>query len=79
MVDIPTSVSKGVPDFCTVYVISKSKISSVRNASRPAPFASPLYKQIQQMQEQANSNGFSPDAYPRRIPSMRGLLFPLPN
>ncbi|CAA2970804.1 U-box domain-containing 52-like isoform X1 [Olea europaea subsp. europaea] len=71
MVDIPTSVSKGVPDFCTVYVISKSKISSVRNASRPAPFASPLYKQIQQMQEQANSNGFSPDAHPRRIPSMR--------
>ncbi|KAL2555367.1 Protein kinase protein with adenine nucleotide alpha hydrolase-like domain [Forsythia ovata] len=70
MVDLPSSVSKGAPDFCTVYVISKSKISSVRNACRPAPFASPLYKQIRQLQE-ANSNGFSPDGRPRRIPSMR--------
>ncbi|XP_019198806.1 PREDICTED: U-box domain-containing protein 52-like [Ipomoea nil] len=46
VMDIPTCVSKGAPDFCTVYVISKAKISSVRNASRPAPFMSPLYNQI---------------------------------
>ncbi|KAL9665619.1 hypothetical protein QQ045_021040 [Rhodiola kirilowii] len=31
--DIPGSVSKSAPDFCTVYIISKGKISSVRNAS----------------------------------------------
>ncbi|CAE5957687.1 unnamed protein product [Arabidopsis arenosa] len=36
--DLPTSVSKAAPDFCNVYVISKGKISSLRNASRPAPY-----------------------------------------
>ncbi|GLU21878.1 hypothetical protein SLE2022_379900 [Rubroshorea leprosula] len=45
--DIPSSVSKAAPDFCTVYVISKGKISSARNASRAAPFASPVLDQIQ--------------------------------
>uniref|UniRef100_A0A7N0V3E9 RING-type E3 ubiquitin transferase n=1 Tax=Kalanchoe fedtschenkoi TaxID=63787 RepID=A0A7N0V3E9_KALFE len=45
--DIPGSVSRVAPDFCTVYIISKGKISSVRNALRPAPFSSPLYTQIQ--------------------------------
>ncbi|KAL8538559.1 hypothetical protein ACS0TY_000539 [Phlomoides rotata] len=74
-VDVPTSVSKGSPDFCTVYVISKTKISSVRNASRMAPFISPLMPQLQSMVEQANSNAIvmSPDARvtPRHMPSMR--------
>ncbi|XP_057510750.1 U-box domain-containing protein 35-like [Actinidia eriantha] len=44
--DIPGSVSKGVPDFCTVYVISKGKISLTRSASRPAPAVSPLRNEI---------------------------------
>ncbi|XP_073129749.1 U-box domain-containing protein 35-like [Henckelia pumila] len=45
--DIPGSVLKGVPDFCTVYVIHKGKISSTRAASRPAPsIVSPLHRQI---------------------------------
>ncbi|KAI4376846.1 hypothetical protein MLD38_014559 [Melastoma candidum] len=35
--DVPTTVSKGVPDFCTVYVISKGRISSVKSASGPPP------------------------------------------
>lgn len=35
--DVPGSVSKGVPDFCNVYVISKGKISSMKSASRSAP------------------------------------------
>ncbi|XP_020204948.1 U-box domain-containing protein 52-like [Cajanus cajan] len=39
--DIPGIVSKGAPDFCTVYVISKSKIQSMRSASRPAPAVVP--------------------------------------
>ncbi|XP_009610856.1 U-box domain-containing protein 52-like isoform X2 [Nicotiana tomentosiformis] len=65
--DIPSTVSKGAPDFCTVYVISKSKISSVKNASRPAPMASPLYKQIQQLEEQVNSGGITPTARTRAI------------
>ncbi|KAH6801670.1 kinase with adenine nucleotide alpha hydrolases-like domain-containing protein [Perilla frutescens var. frutescens] len=46
------SVSKTAPDFCTVYVISKTKISSVRNASRPAPFVSPVIAHLQKMDEQ---------------------------
>ncbi|KAF8025332.1 hypothetical protein BT93_F2237 [Corymbia citriodora subsp. variegata] len=51
--NIPSSVSKGAPDFCTVYVISKGKVSSVRNASRPSPYASPLLDQIQNLNEQS--------------------------
>ncbi|EYU39810.1 hypothetical protein MIMGU_mgv1a024838mg [Erythranthe guttata] len=50
-VDIPMSVSKTAPDFCTVYVISKTKISSVKNASRLAQFVSPLKAQIHQMEQ----------------------------
>ncbi|CAH9124828.1 unnamed protein product [Cuscuta epithymum] len=71
--DIPTLTSKAAPDFCTVYVISKTKISSVRNASRPAPFASPLYNQILQIQEQSHSNPATPDFRPKNVPSMRGF------
>ncbi|KAK6791710.1 hypothetical protein RDI58_010791 [Solanum bulbocastanum] len=65
--DIPSTVSKGAPDFCTVYVISKSKISSVKNASRPAPMASPLYNKIQQLEEHVHSGGFTPTATSRAI------------
>ncbi|XP_031092213.1 U-box domain-containing protein 52-like [Ipomoea triloba] len=56
VMDVPTCVSKGAPDFCTVYVISKAKISSVRNASRPAPFMSPLYNQINKKNEEQQEN-----------------------
>ncbi|GMG99269.1 hypothetical protein Nepgr_001109 [Nepenthes gracilis] len=35
--DIPTCITKGAPEFCTVYVISKGKILSVRSATRPVP------------------------------------------
>ncbi|XAR57669.1 Non-specific serine/threonine protein kinase, partial [Bertholletia excelsa] len=44
--DIPGSISKGVPNFCTVYVISKGKISFQRSATRSAPATSPLRDQI---------------------------------
>ncbi|WCJ29418.1 protein kinase family protein [Euphorbia peplus] len=39
--DVPSSIIKFAPDFCSVYVISKGKIVSVRTAQRPA--ASPSY------------------------------------
>ncbi|ONK70170.1 uncharacterized protein A4U43_C05F30990 [Asparagus officinalis] len=45
--DIPSNISKGAPDFCTVWVISKGKVQSVRNAVRAAPTISPLRAQIQ--------------------------------
>ncbi|XVF86253.1 hypothetical protein PTKIN_Ptkin18bG0025800 [Pterospermum kingtungense] len=44
--DIPSCVSKASPDFCTVYVISKGKVSSLKNATRSAPYSSPLLDQI---------------------------------
>ncbi|KAK6912395.1 Protein kinase domain [Dillenia turbinata] len=46
LTDIPGTVSKIAPDFCSVYVISKGKISSIRSATRPAPAVSPLRNQI---------------------------------
>ncbi|XP_047171122.1 U-box domain-containing protein 35-like [Vigna umbellata] len=44
-----TSISKGAPDFCTVFIISKGKISSVRNATRPAAHTSPLLIHIRNL------------------------------
>ena len=35
-IDVPTSLVKMAPDFCSVYVISKGKLISARNAHRPA-------------------------------------------
>ncbi|XP_008782816.2 U-box domain-containing protein 35-like [Phoenix dactylifera] len=45
--DVATNISKGAPDFCTVYIISKGKVSSMRNAVRSAPAVSPYRAQIQ--------------------------------
>ncbi|XP_074581027.1 U-box domain-containing protein 52-like [Curcuma longa] len=46
--DLSTAIYKGVPDFCTVYIISKGKIFSLRNASRPPPtIPPPIRSQIQ--------------------------------
>ncbi|OEL35258.1 Cytochrome P450 709B2, partial [Dichanthelium oligosanthes] len=44
--DIPTTISKGAPDFCSVYVVNKGKVSSQRNSIRAAPRVSPLRSQI---------------------------------
>lgn len=35
--DVPTTISKEAPDFCTVYIILNGKVWSCRNATRPAP------------------------------------------
>ncbi|KAI3728256.1 hypothetical protein L6452_16889 [Arctium lappa] len=40
--DIPGSILKGMPNFCTVYIISKGKISATKASSRPPPYISPL-------------------------------------
>ncbi|XP_020102437.1 U-box domain-containing protein 51-like [Ananas comosus] len=53
--DVSTSISRNAPDFCTVYVISKGKVSSQRNAVRAAPAVSPLRAQIQ------NQSSIKPD------------------
>ncbi|KAF8097537.1 hypothetical protein N665_0286s0046 [Sinapis alba] len=46
--DIPVIITKNAPDFCTVYVITKGKLSTKRTASRAAPSVSPLRIEIQQ-------------------------------
>ncbi|KAM0884947.1 hypothetical protein ACQ4PT_030649 [Festuca glaucescens] len=52
--DIPTTICKGAPDFCTVYVINKgNKVSSQRNSIRQAPRVSPLRSQIQNLSNAA--------------------------
>ncbi|KAL5825737.1 hypothetical protein ACOSQ3_021800 [Xanthoceras sorbifolium] len=53
--DIPSCASKVAPDFCTVYVVSKGKVSSVRNASRSAPFTSPLLNQLKRQNSQCET------------------------
>ncbi|KAJ4792098.1 Kinase protein with adenine nucleotide alpha hydrolases-like domain [Rhynchospora pubera] len=45
--DVPAYVMKNAPDFCTVFLISKGKASSVRKAVRDAPTVSPLRTQIE--------------------------------
>jgi hypothetical protein len=71
--DIPTTISKGAPDFCTVYVINKLKASSTRNAIRAAPRVSPLRSQIQQQQQsqQQTSQATTPLAPKAEAPSQR--------
>ncbi|KAG6402296.1 hypothetical protein SASPL_139174 [Salvia splendens] len=59
--DMPSSVSKLAPDFCTVYVISKAKISSVKNASRSTPLVSPVISHLQKMEDQSSCSG---DSFP---------------
>ncbi|XP_022952249.1 U-box domain-containing protein 35-like isoform X1 [Cucurbita moschata] len=54
------SVSKGAPDFCTVYVISKGKVSSVRNASRSAPSFSPLHEHLQKLSKPIVQGAITP-------------------
>ncbi|KAJ1438034.1 UspA [Sesbania bispinosa] len=45
--DVPSVVSKGAPQFCTVYIISKGKISSVRTATAPLPKPTPRNNTLQ--------------------------------
>lgn len=33
--DVPTTLSKNAPEFCTVYVIAKGKVQSCRSSSQP--------------------------------------------
>ncbi|KAJ0718464.1 putative protein kinase RLK-Pelle-RLCK-IXb family [Helianthus annuus] len=46
--DVPSHVMKSIPDFCTVYVISKGKISSTKKASKAVSFPSPLREKIEE-------------------------------
>ncbi|XP_048329704.1 U-box domain-containing protein 35 [Ziziphus jujuba] len=67
--DVPSSVSKAAPDFCTVYVISKGKIASVRSASSSAP--SKASAPPRNIQHQASNISDGSDS----TPSMRNNQF----
>lgn len=67
--DTSSSISKGVPDFCTVFIISKGKVSSMRNAARPPPTGALIRAQIQS-QPTARPD---PLDYNNRNNVMRGL------
>ncbi|RZC52861.1 hypothetical protein C5167_021289 [Papaver somniferum] len=43
--EVPSAVVKLAPDFCNVYVISKSKAVTIRSASRPVPVGAPARNQ----------------------------------
>ncbi|XP_076957344.1 U-box domain-containing protein 35-like [Bidens hawaiensis] len=74
--DVPTHVMKAAPDFCTIYVISKGKISSAKKCLRPAPFVSPLFEQIQeQTHTNAINNTFAPVTPPSNNFQVKGMLF----
>ncbi|CAN6571049.1 unnamed protein product [Malus baccata var. baccata] len=75
---IPSSVSKGAPDFCTVYVISKGKIHSERHASRPAAYSSPLLAQIEALNQQSAKAAETPrqNMYLKARPSFRPRNLP---
>ncbi|XP_060208017.1 U-box domain-containing protein 52-like [Lycium barbarum] len=74
--DIPANVLKGIPDFCTVYIISKTgKISSTKSAARLAPFIHPLRHQFMQ-QGNIKSNTIE-DSNPPPRGSLSGIPKPI--
>ncbi|KAL9235562.1 hypothetical protein vseg_010310 [Gypsophila vaccaria] len=70
--DIPTLVSRGGPDFCNVFVISKSKISAMRKASRPVPFVSPLKSHLDNLSKDKPHTVENIDSPPRHSLSSIG-------
>lgn len=68
---VPSSVIKYAPEFCNVYVISKGKISSTKNASRPVAYSSPLLTHIQNLT--LTKEAVKPIDTPKPRLSVRGL------
>ncbi|XP_074286794.1 U-box domain-containing protein 35-like isoform X2 [Silene latifolia] len=58
--DVATSVTKGAPDYCSVYVIQKGKMLSVRSATRPVPKTAGSGSGRNQTPNRTNSNDASP-------------------
>lgn len=66
--DVASSVSRGAPEFCNVYIISKGKISSLRSAtSSPGP-STRMHTQHSQSNNHLDGR-FMP-------PSAKGLIYP---
>ncbi|KAB2611454.1 U-box domain-containing protein 35-like [Pyrus ussuriensis x Pyrus communis] len=82
--DIPSTVSKGAPDFCTVYVIGKGKITHCRPASAELPSNGSRNSQHMRLHqhsrepESALKNKFRP-ALTRATPIVKKSYEPLPD
>lgn len=59
--DVPTAVSKAAPEFCSVYIISKGKISSVRPATRPKKLSANKFQELDATGSHFQSVKSSPD------------------
>ncbi|XP_057252163.1 U-box domain-containing protein 52 [Beta vulgaris subsp. vulgaris] len=70
--DVPTIVSRGAPDFCNIFVISKTKMSNVRNASRPVPHTSPLQNYLESVVKDKSSPSTPVSTPPKRSLSIKG-------
>ncbi|KAG7583577.1 Protein kinase domain [Arabidopsis suecica] len=68
-VDVTSAVMKGAPNFCTVYAISKGKISSVRSATSSPPPLCTIRPQLPARASNASNNNNSPRAE-RRLQSV---------
>ncbi|KAE9607621.1 putative rossmann-like alpha/beta/alpha sandwich protein [Lupinus albus] len=73
--DVPNLVSKGAPPFCTVYIISKGKISTVKSATAPLTTKATIRNNASQPQYQLAPSPERMDARlmrnhpPRRMPT----------
>ncbi|XP_031490501.1 U-box domain-containing protein 35-like isoform X2 [Nymphaea colorata] len=65
--DVPTAVSRAAPDFCTIYVIAKGKVSTVRPA--PHPIRHPVNRALSINLEAENYVLPSPKSQPFHIPA----------
>ncbi|XP_024995372.1 U-box domain-containing protein 51-like [Cynara cardunculus var. scolymus] len=61
---IPGSILKGMPNFCTVYVISKGRILATKASSRPPPYISPLRTHSSPRSSNRSSNASSENVLP---------------
>ncbi|MQL77992.1 hypothetical protein Taro_010435 [Colocasia esculenta] len=70
--DVSSAVSKAAPDFCSVYVISKGKISLARPASNPNKY--PKARQFELFGSQFQSVKSEPDIGQRMDASVRSKM-----
>ncbi|KAK9699722.1 hypothetical protein RND81_08G191900 [Saponaria officinalis] len=71
--DVPTHLTKNAPEFCSVYVIGKSKVLSVRSAQRPIANTAtpPKLSPLTTLQHQPSAEHAPLEDYSQRLPSRR--------
>lgn len=72
--DVATSVSRGAPEFCNVYIISKGKIQSLRSATSSSAPTSRMHMQPSQSNNISTASNHLDARF--MSPSARGLTYP---